>query len=582
MIAFLIKSTISMALLLAVYNLFLEREKMHRFNRFYLLFSIAFSLALPFINIEVYTEVPTVAAIANTTVEQTEVQQIVKASPVTITPVTEGINYTPYLLWGVYAGVAALLLFRFSLNLIRFTKEVKANRKVKYQSALLVLVQQNTVPYTFLQYIFINRDDYINNAVEDELYAHELAHVNQKHTLDILFTEALKIVFWFNPLLYFYKKAIQLNHEFLADEKVVSNLYDALPYQQLLVAKATMGHPFYLASSLNFSVTKKRLQMMTKTTPALRATIKKAALGVVFCGLVFFLCVQTLAQQTPEVIEVSATVQAPNISDARTPKDKRRDQYFAGVKVKIKNYITNTTVDKVYEDLTQEERRNYFETVPVPPPAVKKSPTAKELADLKNKSKYAIWIDGVNVDNSKLNNYKPSDIASFSGSPIFKNARTKQHPQPYQYWLYTHPYFEKNIKNNYKTYGSEQFYMTVYETKTVISPMQMHEEIQQINKSNATVKPQFPGGQAKFDAFFKANFKMPEGITAKGDVAAVFAVETDGTISDIKIQGYPDLHGADLEQEVLRVLKLSPKWLPAQSHGKAVRYSHVLPINVFK
>src|SRR5690606_26392103 len=114
-----------------------------------------------------------------------------------------------------------------------------------------------------------------NRKIENELFAHELVHVNQKHTLDILFAEFLIMVMWFNPLLYFYKKAIQLNHEFLADEKVIDAYQDVVSYQQMLLSRSSATPVLQLASNLNFGLTKKRLLMMTKNTSPAGATIRK-------------------------------------------------------------------------------------------------------------------------------------------------------------------------------------------------------------------------------------------------------------------------------------------------------------------
>mgnify|MGYP006157342853 CR=1 FL=1 len=79
---------------------------------------------------------------------------------------------------------------------------------------------------------------------------------------------------------------------------------------------------------------------------------------------------------------------------------------------------------KKYQDLTKEELEKLQYLKFRQEPTVKKSPTKKEINDFLNVNNYAIWIDGVNVNNSKLNSYKPSDFASFSGSVILKNALT--------------------------------------------------------------------------------------------------------------------------------------------------------------
>ena len=208
---FLIKSTITLFVLLAVYYLFLEKEKIHIFNRFYLLFSLVFSMVLPFITIEVIQE------IAQPTVNPGNIQ-ILQGSAI----ILEETNYMAIGLWSLYAVVTLVLAIRFFSNIIKISSKMKSNTPIDYKNAKLILVPEKTLPHTFLNTIFINETEYINRQIEAELYTHELTHVSQKHTLDILFIEILKTVFWFNPIFIFYKKAIQLNHEFLADEKVVT------------------------------------------------------------------------------------------------------------------------------------------------------------------------------------------------------------------------------------------------------------------------------------------------------------------------------------------------------------------------
>jgi hypothetical protein len=96
---------------------------------------------------------------------------------------------------------------------------------------------------------------------------HEQTHAKQKHALDILFIEMLQIVFWFNPLLYFIKKDIKLNHEFLADQAVINTGFNTKTYQQLLLAYSSNATDNPLANAINFSLIKKRFTVMkTKTS----------------------------------------------------------------------------------------------------------------------------------------------------------------------------------------------------------------------------------------------------------------------------------------------------------------------------
>jgi hypothetical protein len=120
----------------------------------------------------------------------------------------------------------------FFSNIITILSKMKTNTPIDYKNAKLILVPEKILPHTFLNTIFINETEYNNREIEAELYTRTHA-CNSKHTLDILFIELLKTVF-VQPYFIFYKKAIQLNHEFLADEKVV-NSYNNVPFYQSLL-----------------------------------------------------------------------------------------------------------------------------------------------------------------------------------------------------------------------------------------------------------------------------------------------------------------------------------------------------------
>jgi protein TonB len=95
------------------------------------------------------------------------------------------------------------------------------------------------------------------------------------------------------------------------------------------------------------------------------------------------------------------------------------------------------------------------------------------------------------------------------------------------------------------------------------------------NKTGVEVHPEFPGGIKNFYAFVAKNYKMPNEEELKGIVFVIFVVEKDGSLTDIKI--FKDI-GFETGKEAIRVLKLSPKWKPAELNGKKVRCSYSLPI----
>lgn len=356
-----------MGALLSLYYILFEREKMHRFNRFYLLSALAFSLALPFITVITYIK----------EVKITSTPDISTSSSIISTTITEQpVDYLFYLGWCLYAIVTFIMIVRFTKNVYHFTHKISVNPSVQMESAKLILLEEKILPHTFLNYIFINREEHEAHLIEDELYTHEYTHVKQKHTLDILFIEALKTFFWFNPLLYFYKKAIQLNHEFLADEKVIDTTANTVYYQSLLLEKAIVGTTFSIASNLNFSLTKKRFLMMTKTTSIAKASLLKVVIAPVAAGLMMLFCTETVAQhstikQTENPMEagrkaaIERLVVSDSVFDSLKTADPEKFSDNPDIRMKDTEFKfydkQGNLTDKIvgYKNLTAEQKKKF-------------------------------------------------------------------------------------------------------------------------------------------------------------------------------------------------------------------------------
>lgn len=554
MIDFLIKSTVALGVFLVFYHLVLEREKMHQFNRFYLLFSMVISLTIPFVSFEVIKEIP-----VNSSNLQVLDQPILQMQTV-----VEETNYKLIFLWSFYVLVTLILIFRFGRNIKNFLSKINSNPSVDFKNSKLILIEEKMLPHTFLNYIFINAEDYKNRNIEAELYSHELVHVTQKHTLDILFVEFLKTIFWFNLIFLFYKKAIQLNHEFLADQEIVKTYNDVPFYQNLLLKKASGSQTIYLASNLNFLVTKKRLIMMKKRTSKNTAFLKKIAALPIFIGLISLLCVETIAQETKT-----------DAGNKKTQSASSSDKYYANTSFVFKNKDNTIFAEKKYSELSEQEKK----LVPPPPALAKKSPDSKEYESFKNSENYAVWIDGKHVPNSDLNKYKASNFVSYFNSIVHKNARSKKFPQRYQVTLFTAEGYDK-------AYGQNQFggtgTMTIIANedtrKSKIQEEQEKETPAAVNENDK--QPEFPGGALEFYKFIGKNFKMPDEASKnkiQGKVFIEFMVEKDGSLSEFKI--VKDL-GYGIGNEVVRALKLSPTWIPGSENGKPVRVLYSLPVTL--
>ncbi|QHI38283.1 hypothetical protein IMCC3317_36730 [Kordia antarctica] len=431
MISYFIKSGLCLALVLLVYKVLLERERIYVFNRYYLLFGLCFSLLVPFIPMVSSVTIPMVENNPALLIESTQGLSIEVAS----NEVSNPISWFVYLV--VLYGIGCLFFFsRFIANIHKIFQKIAKNTKAIYKKASLVLLKENVLPHTFLHYIFIEKEAYDTATIANELYTHELAHVSQKHTLDIILIELIQIVCWFNPLLMYYKKAIQLNHEFLADDAVIKSNTKIPAYQQLLLDNASWNHDVYLASNLNFSVTKKRLEMMTKHTSRVRAWLVASLTIPVFIGALFLFSTKVVAHEaTAELIETTKT----QTTIPQNQNDPKADYYKNATLIFEDEHGTKVT--KTYAELTAKDKTKL---IPPPKTPVAKRPTTQLLNDWKNKTAFAIWLDGKVIDNSKISNY---DIVHYTGSFVYKNARSIRFPQENQILLYTESGFEVLKKN---------------------------------------------------------------------------------------------------------------------------------------
>ncbi len=314
MILYLIKSSLCLALVLAVYKLFLEPNKSLTFNRYFLLIGLCFSFLVPFLQFEYALDVWTVANSIETI--QLSTTPVDATAPISMSASHSEAGPSFILDWYtmivvVYTLTLLFLLGRFAFNLSQLIYRIINNPKVPLSNVLLVLIQKNLLPHSFFGFIFLNKFLFENQKIEQELLTHELAHARQRHSVDILVIELIHIIFWFNPLLILFKKAIKLNHEFLADEEVIHQHRKINDYQQLLLEKASARGQFALASNLNYSVTKKRLIMMTKTSSRKKTIFFSLFILPFFLGLLLLFGNPVHAQQEgTEEEKVDVTRQA--------------------------------------------------------------------------------------------------------------------------------------------------------------------------------------------------------------------------------------------------------------------------------
>ncbi len=448
MIPFLLKSTLLMALLLAVYQLFLGHEKMHRFSRYYLMAALLFSLVAPFITFETrQTVIPTLSTVVAdqpAAVAADAMPVMTAATPADVAGASEGFGWQK-LLFTIYLTISGALLIRFALNLTRILRSARIGERKPHAEATLVLVDETIPPFSFLRFIFVSASDYWQGHIAPELLTHELTHVRQRHTIDVLLVELLQVVLWFNPLVYLYKRAIRINHEFLADERVIEHHQNAKHYQHLLLDTIFRKNTPQMASSINYLLTKKRLTMMNRKTSKRRSRVLQMAIVPLMAFVVFVFCVRSsepVMAQDKSIAKVNTGIKAMEISSDTLEMVK--DLYFKDQSFTIKT--PNKVYKGKYRDMPKAFRKSFYFPFHK---LEKKIPTSSQLVEWCNSSKYGLWIDRIHhKDNSILKKYKPSDFSNYGMSLLCKNAQWGLNKgKQSQLDLMTNAYYEKDCRN---------------------------------------------------------------------------------------------------------------------------------------
>lgn len=194
----------------------------------------------------------------------------------------------------IYFFVSFLFLCKAIVVLLKI-KNIKGEL-IKHQQTRVFLMQESLPPFSFFNTIFISKKEFENENLDPRIFVHEKAHIKQKHSVDILIIEFLKIISWCNPILFFYKKAMVNNHEFLADDEVLNNKFDCYAYQTLLLNTLAQQQNLDWVHSLYFNNLKHRIIMMTQTKSKKAGFINLMALPV-FALLFLVFSEKTQAQQ---------------------------------------------------------------------------------------------------------------------------------------------------------------------------------------------------------------------------------------------------------------------------------------------
>ena len=265
-LVYILKSAACLAVFYLFYKLLMSRDTFHRFNRFALLGLLVFSSVLPLVEVSVNRPAPVHETML--TLEQLLLLADVQAEGEVVSQPTTALWVRVALL--VYLAGIVFFAVRNLWSLGRLAVLLRRGRVERVSDYLpgrgekvrLVVHDQAIAPFSWMRCIVLSRKDLEENG--REILIHELAHIRNHHSWDLLLADICIFVQWFNPAAWLLKQELQTIHEYEADETVLREGVDAKKYQMLLIKKAVGTRLYSMANSFNHSSLKKRITMMLK------------------------------------------------------------------------------------------------------------------------------------------------------------------------------------------------------------------------------------------------------------------------------------------------------------------------------
>ena len=293
MINYIIQVVLFQALFLAVYDLFLQKETFFKWNRAYLLATPVLAFLIPFLKFESFQN----------TVSQEYITQLPtvflnpEAFIVESTSSESTYNVLPLLFF------AGIILFStlFIVRLFKIINLIIHNKIINQGSFKLVILSEQKSAFSFFNYIFIHKKLLDNKKLD--IIKHETIHCKQLHTIDLLFFEVLKILMWFNPLVYVYQKRITLLHEYISDAEVVKESDKKSYFNTLLAETFNVEDILFVNQFYKHSLIKKRIVMITKNKSQKMKQLKYLLLIPLLTGMLLYTSCSSDTQAEIEQVE---------------------------------------------------------------------------------------------------------------------------------------------------------------------------------------------------------------------------------------------------------------------------------------
>ncbi|SHH56439.1 M56 family metallopeptidase [Flavobacterium defluvii] len=354
-LVYIAKSAGLIALFYCAYYFLLRKETFFNSNRWFLLTGLITSVLLPFI---VYTKVIWVnpAPISNFNLANVNFIQKTESK-------TFEINWF-YLLLAVYCIGFLILLIKFAIDYYSLNSVLKGKKVHQQADFKFIDTEEKIAPFSYFEYIVYNSSMYTPSELEN-IIEHEKVHSDQNHTIDVLISRAFCMIFWFNPVIWFYKKAIVQNLEFIADKEAAKKLSDKKAYQYTLLKITTHESCVAITNHFYQSLIKKRIVMLNKNQSKRRNSWKYYVVIPALAAFVLLFQIKVVAKEKQQTLK-----EIPE-------KIKSVDVY------KVKKSSTDAELEKIKENLKKYHNVDF------------------EVSDVKRNSDNNLTSIKVNIKNGK-------------------------------------------------------------------------------------------------------------------------------------------------------------------------------------
>jgi len=345
---FVFESGFSLTIFTLVYLLFLRRETFFVLNRIYLMAAVFFSVLLPFVHLQGPNTMPSVM-LEEVTVTAIRYQNLLQTVTVYGNRLSGAIEQTIQsigVIRLIYMTGTLIFILVLLYRLAQVTALILNNKSEIKNGIRIVQIDRDTTPFSFFSFVFINRND-ANTPGMKEMLAHEMEHIRQGHSFDVLILELLIIFQWFNPFIWLLKRSLRENHEFLADNGVLKPGVSSAAYRMLLLNSSFVQQPV-IANNFNYSLVKIRIKMITKIKSSKTAAYKLSMGILVTAALLMIFAFDNNEKliQEKKVVNKPAEAAVTNQQKANTTDEPvfvvvEQMPEFPGGEVALKKYIAN-------------------------------------------------------------------------------------------------------------------------------------------------------------------------------------------------------------------------------------------------